>query len=77
MVIKIKDSSPGITRIAQRELFQPYCRLTGDKDTQIPGTGLGLALCKHLVELHGGRIWVENEENNGNTFAFTLPLNHN
>ncbi len=77
MVIKIQDSSPCIPRIAQRELFQPYCRLTGDKDTQIPGTGFGLALCKHLVELHGGRIWVENEENNGNTFAFTLPLNHN
>ena len=75
--IKIQDGSPCISRLEQRELFQPYCRLTGDKDTQIPGIGLGLALCKHLVELHGGRIWVENEEKNGNTFAFTLPLNNN
>lgn len=77
MVIKIQDSSPYIPRIEQRELFQPYCRLIGDKDTQISGTGFGLALCKHLVELHGGRIWLENEENKGNTFTFTLPLNNN
>ena len=76
VVVKIRDCSPCIPHVEQRELFQLSCRLTGDKDTQIPGTGLGLALCKHLVELHGGRIWVENEENNGNTFAFTLPSNN-
>jgi len=75
--IKIQDVSPCIPCLEQRELFQPYCHLTGDKDTQIPGIGLGMALCKHLVELHGGRIWVENEEKNGNTFALTLPLNNN
>jgi len=75
--IKIQDSGPRMLRLEQRELFQPYCRLTGDKDTQIPGIGLGMALCKHLVELHGGRIWVENKEKKGNTFALTLPLNNN
>lgn len=76
MVIKIHYSSICITHLEQHEVFQPYCRLTGDKDTQIPETGFGLALCKHLVELHGGRIWIENEDNNSNTFAFTLPSNH-
>jgi len=76
VVIKIRDGSSSISNVKQNELFQPYCRLTGDKDTQVPGPDLGLALCKHLVELHGGRMWVENEEDNGNIFAFTLPLNN-
>ncbi|UCH50394.1 MAG: HAMP domain-containing histidine kinase [Chloroflexota bacterium] len=76
VVIKIRDGSSSISNVKQNELFQPYCRLTGDKDTKVPGPDLGLALCKHLVELHGGRMWVENEEDNGNIFAFTLPLNN-
>ena len=77
MVIKIQDSSPCIPPEEQRELFQPYYRLKEVKDKQISGIGLGLALCRHLVELHDGRIWVESKENNGNTFAFTLPLDNN
>lgn len=77
IVIKIQDSSPCIPPEEQRELFQPYYRLKDDKDKQISRIGLGLAMCRHLVELHDGRIWIENEENNGNTFAFTLPLNDN
>ncbi|MBN2462582.1 MAG: HAMP domain-containing histidine kinase [Dehalococcoidia bacterium] len=77
IVIKVRDSGRCIPSLDQREIFQPYCCLTGDKDTQIHGIRLGPALCKYLVELHGGRIWVENEENNGNTFALTLPLNNN
>lgn len=77
MVIKIQDSSPCILPEEQCDLFQPYYRLKGAKDKQISRIGLGLALCRHLVELHNGRIWVENKESNGNTFAFTLPLNNN
>ena len=76
IVIKIEDSSPCITRDEQLELFQPYYRLKGDEDTQIPRIGLGLALCKHLIELHGGRIWLESKKSNGNVFAFTLPSNN-
>jgi signal transduction histidine kinase len=76
IVIKIQDSSPCIPREEQRELFQPYYRLIGERDTQVTRTGLGLALCKRLIELHGGRIWLESKENHGNNFAFTLPLNN-
>ena len=76
IVIKIQDSSPGIPPEEHHAIFQPYYRLKGDKEKHIPGIGLGLALCKRLVGLHGGRIWVESKENNGNTFAFTLPLDN-
>jgi len=77
IVIKIQDSIPCMPPKEQHELFQPYYRLKGDKDKQISRIDLGLALCRHLVELHDGRTWVESKENNGNTFAFTLPLNNN
>ena len=76
IVIKIQDGGPCISKEEQRELFQPYYRLKDNTDSQITRTGLGLALCKHLIELHGGRIWLESKENKGNTFAFTLPLNN-
>lgn len=74
IVIKIQDSSQCIPSAEQWKLFQPHCRLTGDKDTQIPGISLGLAICKHLVELHGGTMWIESEKSNGRIFAFTLPV---
>ena len=76
MVIEIKDGSPCIPLEEQHEVFQPYYRTKGAKDKPINEVGLGLALCKHLVELHGGSIWVESKENEGNTFALTLPLNN-
>ena len=75
IVIKIQDSGPYITREEQRELFQPYYRLRYDKDSQVTRIGLGLTLCKRLIELHGGRMWLESEESHGNIFIITLPLN--
>ena len=73
IVVEVQDSGPSIPLEEQLKVFQPYYRLKAANRKHIPGVGLGLALCKHLVELHGGRISVESEQGKGNTFAFSLP----
>ncbi|HEX9975680.1 MAG TPA: ATP-binding protein, partial [Dehalococcoidales bacterium] len=53
--------------------FQPYHRRLADREN-LGGLGLGLALCKYLVQLHGGQIWVQSEIGQGSTFGFSIPL---
>jgi signal transduction histidine kinase len=72
LVIDVKDDGIGIAREEQSRLFKPYSRLNSDRQHH-PGLGLGLALAKQVVELHGGRIWVESEPGKGSTFSFSLP----
>jgi len=72
LVIEVKDDGIGIAREEQPRLFKPYSRLNSDRQHH-PGLGLGLALAKQVVELHGGRIWVESEPGKGSTFSFSLP----
>lgn len=73
LVVEVKDTGPGIAEEEQQRLFQPYHRLESDRE-RLSGLGLGLALCKTLVELHGGRIWVKSRAGRGSTFGFSLPL---
>ncbi len=68
----ISDQGIGIAPEAQMRLFQRFQRV-GDKHA-IRGTGVGLFICKVLIEAHGGRIWVESEEGKGSTFYFTVPI---
>jgi signal transduction histidine kinase len=74
----VRDEGPGIPQEQQRRLFERFGRLSNPvgvgQHAKPSGTGLGLFLSKHLVELQGGRIWVESEEGHGTTFFFTLPL---
>jgi signal transduction histidine kinase len=72
LVVAVKDNGIGIAREEQSRLFKPYSRISADRQRQ-PGLGLGLALAKQVVELHGGRIWVESESGKGSTFSFFLP----
>ncbi|HSW58213.1 MAG TPA: PAS domain S-box protein [Dehalococcoidales bacterium] len=72
LLFKIKDTGRGISEVEKERIFQPYNRIEADRQ-HFSGLGLGLALCKQLVELHGGKIWIESQKNQGTTFCFTLP----
>jgi two-component system KDP operon response regulator KdpE len=74
IVIEVHNSGPSIPPEELQGIFQPYYRLKSADEEHVPGVGLGLALCRHLIELHGGEIWVESKQDKGNTFAFTLPI---
>ena len=70
--VSVTDTGPGIAPEDQDRIFEEFQQADAGKE-QIEGTGLGLALSKRLVELHGGRIWVDSERGQGSTFVFTLP----
>lgn len=70
-LIAVTDNGPGISRENRERVFEPFQRLPQDRDTV--GTGIGLAVCRRVVELHGGRIWVDEDYRDGTRFLFTLP----
>jgi signal transduction histidine kinase len=70
--VTVTDTGPGIAREDHERIFEEFQQTAAGVE-QREGTGLGLALSKRLVELHGGRIWVDSELGRGSTFVFTLP----
>lgn len=73
-VISVSDNGPGIPAEQQEHIFEKFYRLDSGDAKQTYGYGLGLYLCRHLVEAMKGRIWVESEPGRGATFHFVLPL---
>lgn len=69
----IEDTGPGIREEDMKKLFEPFQQLHSRIDKEVEGTGLGLALTKKIIQLHGGRIWCESEWGKGSRFIFTLP----
>jgi signal transduction histidine kinase len=74
LVIAVADTGVGILKEDQAVIFEDFRQVSGDYTRKQEGTGLGLALSRRLVELHGGRIWVESEPERGSIFRFTLPV---
>jgi signal transduction histidine kinase len=72
--IAVSDTGPGIAPEDQQVVFEEFRQLDSSSTRAKGGTGLGLAISKRIVELHGGRIWVESEPGKGSTFRFTLPV---
>jgi signal transduction histidine kinase len=70
-LIRVQDNGMGIDRQYFELIFAPFKRLHG---RDIPGTGIGLAVCRRIIEAHGGRIWVESAPGAGSTFFITLPV---
>ena len=71
--ISVTDTGVGIAPEDQEPIFEEF-KQVGTAAKKVEGTGLGLALSRRFVELHGGRIWVESEVGVGSTFTFTLPV---
>ncbi len=72
LAVEVSDNGIGIPKDQQDRLFKPYSRVAADRQKH-PGLGLGLALSKQVIELHGGKIWVDSDAGKGATFSFFLP----
>jgi signal transduction histidine kinase len=73
VTVEVRDKGPGIAENEQQHLFEPGFQTTYSNELR-GGLGIGLALCKLLVEIHGGKIWVKSRTGKGSSFFFTLPL---
>jgi signal transduction histidine kinase len=75
IIISVADSGIGINPEEQKKIFQEFYQVNNDIKNNTPGTGLGLTICKNIVEQHGGKIWVESEGlKKGSRFIFSLPV---
>jgi two-component system sensor histidine kinase KdpD len=72
MCVEVWDEGPGLPPGQEQAIFARFAR--GQRESTVPGVGLGLAICDAIVEAHGGRIWAENRKPHGARFMFTLPL---
>jgi signal transduction histidine kinase len=70
--INVKDTGFGIPEEAQEHIFEEFYRVDNAINQEVKGSGLGLTLIKHIIEAHGGRIWVKSKLGEGSTFSFTL-----
>lgn len=74
VVITVSDTGIGIPKADQPRIFERFYRVDVARSREAGGTGLGLSIAKHLVEAHGGRLWVESEVGRGSQFHFSVPI---
>jgi two-component system sensor histidine kinase KdpD len=73
-VIEVADSGPGLAPGEEKHIFDKFVRGAAGATGGRRGAGLGLAICRAIVEIHGGRIWAENRPGGGARFMFTIPV---
>ena len=74
VVITVSDTGIGIPQADQPRIFERFYRVDVARSREVGGTGLGLSIAKHLMEAHGGRLWVESEVGHGSQFHFSVPV---
>jgi signal transduction histidine kinase len=72
--VAVCDTGPGISAADQAKIFEEFQQADSSITRKKGGTGLGLSIAKRIIEMHGGRIWVESEPGKGSTFSFTVPV---
>lgn len=73
-LVSVSDTGPGISEADQQKIFEEFQQADTSSTRKKGGTGLGLSIAKKIIELHGGRIWVESSLGKGSIFSFTLPI---
>jgi signal transduction histidine kinase len=73
-LVSVADTGPGISPADRERIFEAFQQVDSSLTRKKGGTGLGLSIARRIVELHGGRLWVESEPGNGATFSFTVPV---
>lgn len=74
VVVGVKDFGIGIPQEHQNKIFSRFYRVQGSDDKTFPGLGIGLYICKQIIDRHQGKIWLESEAGSGSTFYFSLPV---
>lgn len=74
IVVTVSDTGIGIPQADQARIFERFYRVDAARSRDVGGTGLGLSIAKHIVESHGGRIWVDSEVGQGSRFHFSIPV---
>jgi signal transduction histidine kinase len=74
VTVAVRDTGPGISQADQAKIFEEFQQADSSTTKEKGGTGLGLAIARRIVEMHGGRLWVESEPGRGSTFSFTVPI---
>jgi signal transduction histidine kinase len=73
-VISVRDTGPGIDPADQHRIFEEFQQADNSITKKTGGTGLGLSIARHIIEMHGGRIWVESSLGEGASFFFTVAV---
>ena len=73
-LVSVSDTGPGLSEADQEKIFEEFHQADSSSTREKGGTGLGLSIAKRIIEMHGGRIWVESSLGKGSTFRFTLPV---